>query len=68
MNTDNNEVTAEPEKEYYAPDIGTPLRADAFELDDETKIELIQKHFEGIMYILGLDLEDDSLRHPKKSG
>jgi GTP cyclohydrolase I len=40
----------------------TPLRADAFELDDELKIELIEKHFREIMQILGLDLSDDSLR------
>jgi GTP cyclohydrolase I len=40
----------------------TPLRADAFELDDELKIELIEKHFKEIMQILGLDLSDDSLK------
>ena len=39
----------------------TPLREDAFDLDDELKIELIQKHFKEIMQILGLDLSDDSL-------
>ncbi len=39
----------------------TPLRKDAFDLDDEVKIELIQKHFTEIMQILGLDLTDDSL-------
>ena len=39
----------------------TPLRADAFKIDDETKIELITKHFKEIMQILGLDLSDDSL-------
>lgn len=40
----------------------TPLRADAFHLDDELKIELIEKHFKEIMLILGLDLSDDSLK------
>jgi len=40
----------------------TPLRADAFEMDDELKVELIQKHFKEIMLILGLDLNDDSLK------
>lgn len=39
----------------------TPLRADAFELDDEEKIVRIEKHFREIMQILGLDLTDDSL-------
>jgi GTP cyclohydrolase I len=40
----------------------TPMRADAFELDDDLKIELIEKHFKEIMLILGLDLNDDSLK------
>jgi len=44
----------------------TPLRHDAFELDDEIKIELIEKHFASIMQVLGLDLEDDSLRDTPK--
>lgn len=40
----------------------TPIREDAFALDDELKIELIEKHFKEIMLILGLDLNDDSLK------
>lgn len=40
----------------------TPMREDAFELDDDTKIELIEKKFEEIMTVLGLDLRDDSLK------
>lgn len=40
----------------------TPLRADAFDLDDEEKIEIIEKHFKEIMLTLGLDLLDESLR------
>ena len=40
----------------------TPMREDAFEMDDELKIELISKHFKEIMHVLGLDLEDDSLQ------
>ncbi len=39
----------------------TPMRSDAFDLDDKQKIELISGHFREIMNILGLDLEDDSL-------
>ena len=42
--------------------IDTPLRPDAFEQDDELKMELIEKHFKEIMQILGLDLSDDSLK------
>ncbi len=44
----------------------TPLRADAFELDDTLKIEMIEKHFKSIMEILGLDLTDDSLKGTPK--
>ncbi len=40
----------------------TPLREDAFEMDDQLKIELIAKHFREIMHIMGLDLTDDSLQ------
>lgn len=40
----------------------TPLRADAFDLDDDMKVELITKHFADIMQVLGMDLEDDSLK------
>jgi len=41
--------------------IDTPLREDAFKLDDDLKIELIEEKFRDIMNILGLDLTDDSL-------
>jgi GTP cyclohydrolase IA len=40
----------------------TPLRPDAFELDDELKKELIADHFRSIMLVMGLDLDDDSLK------
>jgi len=40
----------------------TPLREDAFEMDDKLKIELIAKHFKEIMHVLGLDLADESLK------
>jgi GTP cyclohydrolase I len=42
--------------------VDTPLREDAFVLDDDLKIELIEEKFRDIMNILGLDLNDDSLR------
>ena len=48
--------------EHIGTSFETPLREDAFDLDDDLKIELIQKHFKEIMQILGLDLSDDSLR------
>ncbi len=39
----------------------TPMRSDAFVLDDDEKIARIQKNVREIMLTLGLDLEDDSL-------
>jgi len=40
----------------------TPLRKDAFAMDDEEKMDKIEGHFREIMNILGLDLNDDSLQ------
>ncbi len=48
--------------EHVSTSVETPLRTDAFEMDEELKMELIEKHFSEIMHILGLDLEDDSLK------
>jgi len=47
---------------HHLSSIDTPMREDAFDLDDETKIALIEAHFAEIMNIMGLDLTDDSLR------
>ncbi|WP_089890252.1 GTP cyclohydrolase I FolE [Kriegella aquimaris] len=40
----------------------TPLRNDAFVLNDEDKIERIKESVRDILLTLGLDLEDDSLK------
>lgn len=47
--------------EHVSTSVDTPLRADAFDLIDEEKIEKIALHFGEIMDILGLDRTDDSL-------
>jgi len=47
---------------HIATSIETPLRDDAFELDDEAKMMLIEDKFTEIMETLGLDLNDDSLQ------
>lgn len=44
----------------------TPVRKDAFLLDDQSKIDKIALHFEEIMDTLGLDLNDDSLKGTPK--
>ena len=48
--------------EHIATSVETPLKTDAFEMDDDLKMKLIEKHFSEIMNILGLDLNDDSLK------
>jgi len=40
----------------------TPLRSDAFAIDDDEKIALIRKDVENILLTLGMDLTDDSLK------
>jgi GTP cyclohydrolase I len=52
--------------DHFMTSIETPLREDAFELDDELKKELIAKNFQEIMQVLGLDLTDDSLKDTPK--
>jgi GTP cyclohydrolase IA len=47
--------------QHVMTSIDTPLLPDAFDMDDETKILKIEKHFAAIMDILGLDRKDDSL-------
>lgn len=54
--------TEELNDDHYSSNPDTPLRVDAFELDDAIKVELISKKFKDIMEILGLDLSDDSLK------
>jgi GTP cyclohydrolase IA len=64
LSTPANEVMTHEElgDMHVGTSFETPLRPDAFELDDDLKIELIAKQFKEIMHILGLDLEDDSLK------
>lgn len=61
-----NEAIDEMGDSHVGTSHETPLREDAFEMDDELKMELIEKHFKEIMYVLGLDLTDDSLKGTPK--
>ena len=47
--------------QHVMTSIDTPMRADAFDLSEEEKIQKIEQHFSAIMDILGLDRTDDSL-------
>ncbi|MGO1728368.1 MAG: GTP cyclohydrolase I FolE [Flavobacteriaceae bacterium] len=51
---------------HIATSTENPLRADAFELSDEKKIELIQGDVKNILDTLGMDLKDDSLKGTPK--
>lgn len=63
--TDNNitkDLTAdEIGDNHLSGSIDTPMRADAFKLTNQEKIDTIKIHFAKIMNTLGLDLTDDSL-------
>ncbi|MET1259238.1 GTP cyclohydrolase I FolE [Flagellimonas sp. DF-77] len=47
--------------QHVSTSVDTPMRADAFMLSEQEKIEKIQHHFGKIMETLGLDMDDDSL-------
>ena len=62
VKTEKNIMVDELGDNHVMTSMDTPLRAGAFEMDDDLKIELIEEKFAEIMHILGLDLEDDSLK------
>jgi GTP cyclohydrolase I len=47
--------------DHVASGKDTPLRLDAFEIDDAVKINKIAWHVEEILHTLGLDMNDESL-------
>lgn len=49
-------------EDHIGTSADTPLRKDAFAIDDRQKMEIIAGHFREIMHTLGLDLADDSLK------
>ena len=44
----------------------TPLRKDAFEISDKEKISIIEKNVKEILFTLGMDMNDDSLKGTHK--
>ena len=44
----------------------TPLRKDAFEISDKEKISIIEKNVREILFTLGMDINDDSLKGTPK--
>lgn len=67
LNTQLNGLTVEEiGDEHIGTSYDTPLKEDAFDMDDELKMNLIEDKFKDIMEIMGLDLKDDSLRGTPK--
>lgn len=58
----NEDLSDEIGNNHIATNSENPLRTDAFILSDEEKIEAIKKDVESILYTLGMDLTDDSLK------
>lgn len=46
--------------------LATPIRTDAFDLNDDEKVKQISSHVKSILSILGLDLTDESLKDTPK--
>lgn len=62
LNTQLNGLTIEEiGDEHVGTSYDTPMKADAFDMDDNLKMDLIEDKFKEIMEIMGLDLKDDSL-------
>lgn len=59
---ENHQNAIEVGDNHLSAAVKTPLRNDAFDLNDQEKIEIIEKHFAEIMQTLGLDLKDESLK------
>ena len=57
----NEDFQDELGNNHVATSAETPIRADAFVISDDEKIELIKKDVEKILNTLGLDLTDDNL-------
>jgi GTP cyclohydrolase I len=60
--TNNEDFQDEIGDNHIATAANNPVRKDAFDLQDEQKIELIKKDVENILRTLGMDLDDDSIK------
>ena len=57
-----NDLQDEIGNNHIATSAENPVRKDAFDLTDEQKIESIKGEVEKILYTLGMDLTDDSIK------
>lgn len=58
----NEEFNDEIGDNHISSSAKNPIREDAFDISDDQKIELIKKDVENILFTLGIDLTDDSLK------
>ncbi|CAI8375333.1 MAG: GTP cyclohydrolase 1 [Owenweeksia sp. TMED14] len=57
---------SEEDNSHHSHSYDTPLKDSAFDKSDDEKILIIEKHMEGILETLGMDLNDDSLKGTPK--
>lgn len=65
LEKDTTELWSEIENlgnDHAMTNLDTPMREDAFALSAEQKVDLIEEKFRDILHILGMDLQDDSLK------
>ncbi len=62
----NDERIEEIGENHVGTSAKTPLRADAFDISDQEKIDKIQESVKDILTTLGMDLTDDSLQGTPK--
>jgi GTP cyclohydrolase I len=62
----NEERIEEIGENHIGTSAKTPLRDDAFDISDDEKIARIQENVKDILYTLGMDLEDDSIKGTPK--
>lgn len=62
----NDERIEELGENHVGTSAKTPLRADAFDISDEEKINRIQESVKDILTTLGMDLTDDSIQGTPK--
>ena len=48
--------------DHLSASLTTPIRDDAFDMSDQEKISLIRDNVEKILYTIGMDLNDDSIK------
>ena len=48
--------------DHLSASLTTPIRDDAFDMSDQEKISLIRDNVEKILYTVGMDLNDDSIK------